>query len=104
VGQGFSVDAGTLQAGSHHVTSLQGRCEVIGGDTVDALAGMARSAGHAGLASALTESARRGVSTFLAMNAVYQHVSVSLAASAETYASTERGVIARIGAILGESW
>ena len=53
VGQGFSVNAAKLQAGSGQVSGLQDRCEVIAGDAVDALAGMAGSAGHPALASAL---------------------------------------------------
>ena len=37
VGQGFSVNAAKLQEGSREVGNLQGRCEVIAGDAVDAL-------------------------------------------------------------------
>ena len=53
VGQGFSVNAAKLQEGSEQVSGLQGRCEVIAGDAADTLTGMAGSAGHRGLASAL---------------------------------------------------
>ncbi len=102
MGQGFSVNASELSAGSQDVTGLQGRCQSIAGDTVDALAGMAGSAGHAGLASALTGAAGQGFRSFVEMGLVYGHVSDSLTASAETYATTERALAARAGAILGE--
>jgi hypothetical protein len=46
VGQGFSVNAAKLQEGSQEVGNLQGRCEVIAGDAVDALAGMAGFGPH----------------------------------------------------------
>jgi hypothetical protein len=41
VGQGFSVNAAKLQAGSQEISNLQGRCEVIAGDAADTLSVMA---------------------------------------------------------------
>jgi hypothetical protein len=88
VGQGFSVNAGKLHAGSEQVSGLEGRCEVNAGDAADTLAGMADSAGHAGLASALSRATGQGVKTFFAVGVAYGHVSSSLAASAANYSST----------------
>jgi hypothetical protein len=104
VGQGFSVNAARLQAGSQEVDALLGRCGAIAGDAVDALSGMAGSAGHPGLASALTGAVAHGTRTFQAMGVVYRHVSTSLVTSAEAYASAERAIADRAGAILGEIW
>ena len=102
MGQGFSVNPSKLRAGSQDVTGLHGRCESIAGDAVDALAGMAGAAGHAGLASAMSGATGQGFRAFVEMGVVYRHVSDSLTASAETYASTERNLAARAGAIFGE--
>lgn len=92
VGQGFSVDAAKLQAGSQEVSNLQGRCEIIAEDAVVALAGMAGSAGHPALVSALTGAAGQGLATFWAVGAAYQHVSNGLSASAETYSNAEQAI------------
>ena len=40
MGQGFSVNARKLAAGSQDVTGLLGRCEAIAADAVQAIAGM----------------------------------------------------------------
>ena len=101
MGQGFAVNASSLSAGSQDVAGLQGRCGSVAGDAVEALAAMAGSSGHAGLASALTGAAGQGFRAFVEMGVLYRHVSDSLAASAETYASAERDLAARAGAILG---
>lgn len=95
MGQGFSVNAPKLQEGSQEVDNLQGRCEVIAGDAVDALAGMAGSAGHPALASALTGAAEQGLVTFWAVGTAYQHVSKGLSASAETYSNADRAIAVR---------
>jgi len=99
VGQGFSVNAAKLQEGSQEVSNLQGRCEVVAGDAVDALAGMAGSAGHPALASALTGAAGQGLATFWAVGTAYQHVSYGLNASAETYSNAERAITVKAGTI-----
>jgi hypothetical protein len=99
VGQGFSVNAAKLREGSQEVGSLQGRCEVIAGDAVDALAGMAGSAGHPALASALSGAAGQGAKAFLAMRAAYGHVSSGLSASATNYAKTDQGIAGQAGLI-----
>jgi hypothetical protein len=99
VGQGFSVDVPKLRAGSQEVSNLQGRCEVIAGDAVDSLAGMAGSAGHPALTSALTGAADQGFRTFLAMGAAYGHVSSSLAVSAANYASADQAIASRASLI-----
>jgi hypothetical protein len=101
VGQGFSVSASNLQAGSQEVGGLYQRCLIIAEDAVGALAGMMGSAGHAGLVSALGGAEGQGTRTFLALGAAYQHASAGLAASAETYAGTERGIAAQFGTIFG---
>jgi hypothetical protein len=101
VGQGFSVSVGKLQAGSQEISGLRGRCLIIAADAVDALARMAGSAGHVGLVPALDEAESQGGRTFSALSAAYQHVSLGVAASAETYADTERGIAAQAGTILG---
>ncbi len=101
MGQGFSVSAGRLREGSQEIGRLRERCLIIAADAVDALAGMAGSAGHAGLVSALGEAEGQEGRTFSALSAAYQHVSVGVAASAETYADTERGIAAQAGTILG---
>jgi hypothetical protein len=99
VGQGFSVNAAKLQAGSAQVSDLQGRCEVIAGDATDTLAAMAGSAGHPSLAAALTGAAGQGMVTFWGIGSAYQHVTDGLAASAETYSSTERDLAAKAGTL-----
>ena len=99
MGQGFSVNAAKLQEGSQEVGNLQGRCEVIAGDAVDALAGMAGSAGHPALASALTGAAGQGAKAFWAMGAAYGHVSSSLSASAANYTKTDEGIAGQAGLI-----
>ncbi len=99
VGQGFSVNAAKLRVGSQEISNLQGRCEVIAGDAADTLTGMAGSAGHPILASALTGAAGQGVRAFLAMGAAYEHVSSSLTASAENYTSTDQAIAAQAGLI-----
>jgi len=99
VGQGFSVNAAKLREGSQEVGNLQGRCEVIAGDAVDALAGMASSAGHPVLASALTGAAAQGLVTFWAVGIAYQHVSNGMSVSAETYSDTERAIATKAGTI-----
>jgi hypothetical protein len=101
VGQGFSVSAARLQAGSQEVSNLQSRCDVIAGDAVDTLAGMAASAGHPALASALSGAAGQGVRAFFTMGAAYGHVSSSLAASAANYTSADQAIAARAGLIFG---
>lgn len=101
MGQGFSVSVAKLRAGSQDVGALLDRCLIIAGDAVDALAGMAGSVDHAGLASALGGAAGQGARMFWAMGATYQHVGSGLAASAETYADTEHGIAGLFGAIFG---
>jgi hypothetical protein len=102
VGEGFSVSAAELQAGSQDVGTLLDRCLIITEDAVHALAGMAGSVGHAGLAPALGGAAAQGARTFWAMGAAYQHIGDGLAASAETYAGTEHGIAGQFGAIFGK--
>ena len=99
VGQGFSVNAAKLQAGSGQVSGLQDRCEVIAGDATDTLTGMAGSAGHAGLASALSDAAGRGIKVFLVLGAAYGHVSSGLSASATNYTKTDQGITGQVGLI-----
>jgi hypothetical protein len=101
VGQGFSVNAAKLQAGSQQIGRLQDRCQLIAGDTADTLAGLAGSAGHAGLAAALTGAAGQGTRTFSATGAAFGHVSSGLAASAATYSKAERANAAAAGSIFG---
>lgn len=102
MGQGFSVDAAKLRAGNEEISNLHGRCGVVADDAVDALAGMAGSAGHPALASALTGATGQGLVTFWAVGSAYQHVSDGLAASAETYSSTERAIAANAGTLFRE--
>jgi hypothetical protein len=99
VGQGFSVNAAKLQAGSGQVSGLQDRCEVIAGDAADTLTGMAGSAGHAGLASALADAAEQGAKSFWAMGAAYGHVSSSLSASATNYTKADQIITGQVGSI-----
>lgn len=102
VGQGFSVNADKLQAGSQEISDLLERSLIIAADAVDALAGMAGSAGHADLVSALGHAEGQGARTFRALSAVYQHAGAGVAASAKTYADTERGIAAQAGTIFGK--
>lgn len=102
MGQGFSVSPSKLQAGSQEVSRLQERSLIIAEDAIGALGGMTGSAGHAGLVSALGGAEGQGVRTFWALGVAYQHVSAGLAASAETYAGTERGIGAQFGTIFGK--
>jgi hypothetical protein len=97
MGQGFSVNAAKLQESSGQVSGLQVRCEVIAGDAADTLTDMAGSAGHAGLASALSGAAGQGIKAFLVLGAAYGHVSSSLSASATNYAKTDQGITGQVG-------
>jgi hypothetical protein len=89
VGQGFTVKPSALQSGSEGATGLQEYCLAVAQDAVETLGAMAGSAGHADLASALTDAAGRGDKAFTGMVAAYGHCSQSLAASAQTYTSAE---------------
>jgi hypothetical protein len=100
VGHGFSVNPAKLQAGSQQVSGLQNRCELIANDAVAALAGMAGSAGHPALASALNGAAGQSMVTFWGVGAAYQHVSDGLANSAANYSSTDRAIAVKAGNIL----
>lgn len=102
VGQGFSVNADKLQAGSQEIGDLLERSLIIAADAVDALAGMAGSAGHVDLVSALGHAEGQGARTFRALSASYQHAGVGVAASAKTYADTERGIATQAGSIFGK--
>ncbi len=104
MGNGFSVSAVKLRAGSHEVSELSDRCLLIAQDAVEALAGMAGASGHAGLASVLTSAAGQGARTLWAMGTAYQHVSTSLVTAAETYVSTERSIADRAASIFGDRW
>jgi hypothetical protein len=99
VGRGFSVNAAKLQEGSGQVSELQGRCGVIAGDAADTLTGMAGSAGHTGLASALSGAAGQGIKAFLVLGAAYEHVSSSLSASATNYSKTDQSITGQLGLI-----
>jgi hypothetical protein len=100
VGQGFSVNAAKLQAGSGQISGLQDRCEVIAGDVGDALTSMTDLAGYASLASALAGAAGQGAKSFWAMGAAYGHVSSSLSVSATNYSKADQGVAGQAGLIL----
>jgi hypothetical protein len=100
MGQGFTVVAGSLSAGSQDIAGLFSTCEENGSDAVAALVGTAgAAAGHAALQEALLGAAGQGMKTFLDMGAAYQHVSSSLGATASTYATTEGDITTRVGAI-----
>jgi hypothetical protein len=104
VSQGFSVRPGELRAGSLDVADLQGRCQVLAEYVVATLSAMAGSAGHPGLASALTGAAGRGNRAFAGMLAAYGHASDGLAASAQNYSSTDQAIAGqarRVGWSLG---
>lgn len=100
MGAGFSVRTGPLAAGSQDVAELQGRCLAIAEDAVAALAAMAGSAGHPGLASALSGAAKRGNGAFAGMWAAYRHASQSLAATAATYDRAEQANAAAAQAVV----
>jgi uncharacterized protein YukE len=92
VGQGFSVRTDGLRAGSQDMAALQGRCQIIAEYVVATLTAMAGSAGHPGLASALTGATRRENRAFTDMLAAYGHASNGLAASAQNYADTDQAI------------
>jgi len=100
VGQGFSVNARKLAAGSQDVTGLLGRCEAIAADAVQAIAAMGGAAGHAGLAAALGDAAEQGTKAFLDLGSAYQHVAGGLTSAAGTYAQTEQDLVNRSEEIL----
>jgi len=99
VGQGFTVVAANLSAGSQDIAGLFNACEQNGSDAVASLTGMAGSAGYAALEGAILGAAEQGMKTFLDIGAAYQHVSTSLEATASTYSSTEGDITTRVGAI-----
>lgn len=87
---GFTVRAGELAAGGKSVSGLQDQSAKTGSGVVSALSGMGEAAaGHSGLAAALLGAAETGMKTFLDIQAAYEHTSMSLAASAESYSRAE---------------
>jgi len=100
VGSGFTVRTGALVSGSQDIAGLQGRCLAIAEDAVASLAAMAGSAGHPGLASALSGAAERGNGAFAGMWAAYGHASQSLAATAANYDGAEQANTAGSGELL----
>jgi hypothetical protein len=101
VGQGFSVSAGKLRAGSQDVSALLDRCLLVAQDAVESLAGMAGSAGHPALAAALDGAAGQGARTFWAMGTAYQHISAGLTTSAETYSRADQAIAGQAAGIFG---
>jgi hypothetical protein len=101
VGEGFSVNAGKLAAGSQDLAGLQSWCAELREGSAGALQGMSGSAGHAGLASALAGAEGRGAKAFVEMAAAYRHVIDGLAASAANYAATERDQTGQARALFG---
>jgi len=95
VGQGFTVDAVKLQAGSREASSLLRQSAGVAADAVSALMGIAGSAGHPGLSSALAQAVSQGSTAFAGLALAYQHAGTSLATSAEVYLRAERGIAAR---------
>ena len=87
---GFTVKPSTLQTQSEGASNLQVYGEAVAVDAVQALASMAASAGHPGLASALKNAAGRGDKVFSGMVAAYGHTSQSLAAAGQTYANADQ--------------
>ena len=100
MGQGFSVNAAKLADGSQDITGLLDRCEAIAADAVQAIAAMGGTAGHGGLASALSGAADQGTKTFLDLGAAYRHVAGGLTAAAGTYTQTEQDLVTRSEDIL----
>jgi tetrahydromethanopterin S-methyltransferase subunit H len=99
VGQGFSVRASKLQAGSQDVAELQGIWQVLADNAVTAMGAMAGAAGHAGLTSALSEAAGKGNKSFTGLWAAYGHVSSSLTSCAVTYTKADQAAAAAAGAL-----
>jgi hypothetical protein len=97
MGQGFTVKESVLQAKSEAATSLQEYCQAVALDAVGTLSDMVGSAGHSGLASALTEAAARGDKAFTGMLAAYLHVAEGLATSGQRYANAEQANTALSG-------
>jgi hypothetical protein len=95
MGQGFTVKASALQTQSDGSADLQVYCQAVAVDAVQSLAGMAASAGHPGLASALKNAAGRGDKVFSGMVAAYGHTGQSLASSSQVYARAEQANTAR---------
>lgn len=95
MGQGFTVKASVLQSRSQDASGLQEYCQAVAVDAVETLAGMASSAGHPGLTSALTDAAGRGNKAFSGMLAAYGHAAKGLAASGQTYANADQANAAR---------
>jgi hypothetical protein len=93
MGQGFSVSASQLQAGSQDVAGVQEIWDGLASNAVDALASMAGSAGDAGLASALTGAAGRGTKAFTGLSAAYGHVCTSLNSNAANYTKSDQKVV-----------
>lgn len=100
MGEGFSVNARKLAEGSQDVTGLLGRCEAIAADAVQAIAGMAGAADHAGLVAALSGAAEQGTKAFLDLGSAYQHVASGLTSTASTYVQTEQDLVNRSEEIL----
>jgi hypothetical protein len=100
MGQGFTVKASVLQSRSQDASDLQEYCQAVAVDAVETLAGMASSAGHPGLASALTDAAGRGDKAFGGMLTAYGHAAKGLAASGQTYANAEQTNTARAKGIV----
>lgn len=102
MGQGFTVNAGALSAGSQRLAGLVSSVESTASDVVQTITGMAGSAsGHAGLASALMVAAESSAKTFLDLGAAYRYVGESLVATASAYDRAEQSLVASISRIGG---
>jgi hypothetical protein len=93
---GLTVDPSGLQGGSKDVAQLQAQCQFIAEYLVATLRGMAGTAGHAGLTSALNGTAAKGNRGFSGAWAAYGKAGAGLAGSAATYSATEQAIIDKL--------
>jgi hypothetical protein len=99
VAPGVSFNAGSLQGKSSEALSLQQYSLAVAMDAVEALESMAGSAGHPGLASALTDATERGNKAFTSMIAAYGHAYKGLVSTAQILGDTEQANAGLIGGV-----
>jgi hypothetical protein len=95
----LKVTPSELQGGSEDVADLQIRCQVLAEYIVSTLNGMAGSAGHASLVSALNDAAAKGSRGYSGAWAAYRKAGVGLAGSAQAYSAAEQTIISQISKV-----
>jgi hypothetical protein len=99
MGDGFSVRADAVAAGSGQMRSLGSRAQDVAGVAVSALSGMSEAAGHPGLGRALASMGSTGVTMFEIAGMAFERSVDNHARSAQAYQDSEAKALAAVGRI-----